>query len=176
MGVLENNGEDRGSICGTPSTRLASMLPWTQSLSPFLEANPLPPSAPHVSWSVCSLIFQFSQPWLRLEVATSAILQGVSIPWGAMVPAGGELCGRRGTSQGQGRWSHGLSLNGREETGRFGESECVKWCILASQPGPQLGAVGCWLKGRHDPWEGEASVGHWAEQGRECVLGGGGKG
>lgn len=57
VGVPEDNGEGRSSTCGTPSTRLASALPCGCYQSPFLEASPLSPSTPHVSWSYSSHVF-----------------------------------------------------------------------------------------------------------------------
>lgn len=55
-GLPEDNGEGRSRTCGAPSTRLASTLPRGCHQSPFLEASPLSPPTPHVSWSHSALV------------------------------------------------------------------------------------------------------------------------
>lgn len=97
VGLPEDNGESRSRTCGAPSTRLASALPPCCHQSPFLEASPLPPPTPRVSWSCFSLVSPHPPPscsacnrcsYISLSSGNGGISQGQG--WWWLILQGGE--------------------------------------------------------------------------------------
>lgn len=180
-GVPEDNGEDRSSTRGAPSTRLASTLPWTHHQSPFLEASPLPPSTPPVSWFHSSLDFPsfpsqlFGFDW-NSYISHSSRGQrppGGQGAKGQRTLVGGGLLRVRGG----GARSPGLCFMAAGSPCCFGESEPLKWLFLASQLCPQAWCRWMVVEGQ-TRWKDKKLL--WdsgKSQGRECnALGSGGEG